>query len=180
MNCNDFISSQLRTCGWAPIDGAMAKFLAPELHSQHEMGAYLTTPDALLRQYPRTHLVRCAVESFDTVLILTRSILALEDRIGLTVGSQVRIVADEKRLPAARQEPEAKGTPPRPCRECGQRTGDNRCHAAIEGRIKGRPADYRPDPAHPRRCIEYTPGHHLLTGDYTDLRTGRELWPDAA
>lgn len=180
MNCNDFISSQLRTCGWAPIDEALAKFLAPELHSQHEMGAYLTTPDALLRQYPRTHLVRCAVESFDTVLILTRSMLALEDRIGLTVGGQVRIVADEKRLPVARQEPEANGNPPRPCRECGQRTGDNRCKAAIEGKLRGRPVDYKPDPAHPRRCAEYLPGHHLLTGDYLDLRTGRELWPEAA
>jgi hypothetical protein len=180
MDAKRFIEEQLRTTGGVPIDETLAKFLAPELHGEHEMTANLTTPDALLRQYPRTHLARYAVEGFGEVLILTRSMLALEDRIGLVVGSRVRIVADEKRLPAARQEPEAKGNPPRPCRECGQRTGDSRCRAAIEGRLRGRPADYKPDPAHPRRCIEYTPGHHLLTGDYLDLRTGRELWPDAA
>lgn len=180
MNCQQFISTQLRTCGWVPINETMAKFLAPELHGEHEMAAYLATPDALLRQYPRTHLVHVAIEGFGAVLVLTRSLLALEDRIGLIVGGRARIVPDEKRLPALKQAPEATGNPPRPCRECGQRTGDNRCRAAIEGRIKGRPADYRPDPAHPRRCIEYTPGHHLLTGDYTDLRTGRELWPEAA
>lgn len=179
MNCQQFISTQLRTCGWVPIDETLAKFLAPELYEGHGLREYLTVPDALLRQYPRTHLARCAVEGFGTVLVLTRSLLALEDRIGMTVGGQVRIVADEKRLPAARQGPEAKTNPPRPCRECSQRTGDNRCRAAIEGKLKGKPADYKPDPAHPRRCVEYLPGHHLLTGEYRDLRTGRELWPDA-
>ena len=180
MNTKEFITRQLGTTGWAPIDGKLAKFLAPELHGEHEMTANLTTPDALLRQYPRTHLANVAVEGFGAVLILTRSMLALEDRISLIVGSRARIVPDEKRLPAARQESEVEGNPPRPCRECGQRTGDDRCNAAIEGKLKGRPIDYRPDAAHPRRCIEYTPGHHLLTGDYTDLRTGRELWPEAA
>jgi hypothetical protein len=68
--------------------------------------------------------------------------------------------------------------PPRPCTACGNLTNGGNCLPALKGRWPGHPPYYRPSASHPRRCLFYIPGRHLLTGEHVDMRNGRELWPE--
>lgn len=68
--------------------------------------------------------------------------------------------------------------PPRPCTACGNRNSAGTCLPAARGEFQGRPTNYRPSADHPRRCLHYSPGTHLTTGERRDTRTGRELWPE--
>lgn len=200
MDCNSVIQQQLSSTGWAPIDPALAKFLHPELHSEYQISSWLTVPDSLLKRFPRTVLVKAHVEGFGVVPILTRSRIALAERIGWLTGGAVELV-EEGRPAATEAGNKAQAVPipprreraipddvegldvqtkepPRSCLACGNRTNDGGCLPAKRGEMKGRPEHYRPTADHPRRCVHYVPGYHLVTGERRDPRTGRELWPE--
>lgn len=178
MNAKDFIIRQLGTVGWAPIDPDMAVFLCPEVaHYRGDFEADKRHSDILPGRFPRTALYRAKVEGFGEVLILSRSSMALAERIHLLTGGKVELV--EAKSEAAQPRPQAakdEGNKPRPCMDCSRITGGGGCGLAAEGKFPERPEHYHPDPAHPRKCQHYQPSRYLIESG--DRRTGLELWPE--
>lgn len=95
MNAKQFITNQLASTGWAPIHADLAKMLNPEtVNADRDFAAYLYTPSAVLRQFPRTALCRAKIDGFGNVVVLYRNPLALADRIGLVTGGEVELIDD--------------------------------------------------------------------------------------
>lgn len=105
MDATRFIEEQLRSTGWAPVNYDLAKLLAPDTaNASRDFAAFIYSPAALLRIFPRTALTRASVPGFGECVILYRNPLALADRIGLIVGGEVKLIRDaelEALTPAA-------------------------------------------------------------------------------
>lgn len=190
----EFITRQLGTAGWAPIDEGMAKRLCPDIHQPHiDVAAYRRHPQQLPRLFAGSALYQAQVDGVGRVLILSRSPQFLVERMGW-LGFQAADVA-EFREEAAR--PAVKATqktsdpiallhagmetrePPRPCKHCGNLGGGVVCLVAARGELEGAPRDYEPDTQWPRRCLSYVPpraDRDEILG--RDGRKGRELWPE--
>lgn len=106
MNAKEFVTRQLGTAGWAPIDIGAAQYLCPDadLGRDHQtFAAWQRTPDLLPRAFPGAALYRAAVPGLGDVLVLSRSETFLVERMewfGLPATS-VALVSPAVR-PAAR------------------------------------------------------------------------------
>ncbi len=108
MNAKDFITRQLGTTGWAPIDHEIAKHLCPEMASQHyDFTSWNGTPAILLRLFSRTALYRVRVDGFGTVLVLARNGRFLDERMAWLGFSASEIVEVGVTVPYAVQAPKA-------------------------------------------------------------------------
>lgn len=194
MDAKQFITNQLGTVGWAPINRELAEFLNPEARRAN-LEADQHAPEALLRVFPRTTLCYASIEGFGVVPVLYRSPLVLAERIGFLTGGTVEILNEKPKEPA--RQPAAQPVtsdalalrhvgietrePPRPCKQCRNLGAGVACIAAQRGELEGAPRDYHPDTQWPRRCLSYvppSPDRDEILG--RDGRTGRELWPEIA
>lgn len=190
----EFITRQLGTAGWAPIDEGMAKRLCPDIHQPHiDVAAYRRHPQQLPRLFAGSALYQADVDGAGRMLILSRSPQFLAERMGW-LGFLAANVAPYQAETSKAPRKEAPTTsdqiallhadietkePPRPCKHCGNLGGGVACLAVVRGELEGAPRDYKPDTQWPRRCLSYVPpraDRDEILG--RDGRKGRELWPE--
>jgi hypothetical protein len=97
MNEKDFITRQLATTGWAPVNAALAKLIDPDAgnaNTQRDLTIDQQQPGHLLRVFPRTALCMAKIEGFGRVPILYRSPLVLAERISFLTGGEVELIED--------------------------------------------------------------------------------------
>lgn len=194
----EFITRQLGTAGWAPIDEGMAKRLCPEIHQPHiDIPAYQRHPQQLPKLFAGAALYQADVDGVGRVLILSRSPQFLAERmgwLGCLAANVAPYQAETSNAPRDAQRKKAPTTsdpvallhagietkePPRPCKNCGNLGGGVVCLVAARGELEGAPRDYEPDTQWPRRCLSYVPpraDRDEILG--RDGRTGRQLWPE--
>ncbi len=96
MNAIEFIRRQLASCGWAPVHAELAAMLEPGVRVfWRDLEAHGHSPQMLLHHFPGVMLRRVRTEAFGDVLIVTRSLDSLEQRIAWVLGGNVVIVPDE-------------------------------------------------------------------------------------
>lgn len=82
MNASDFITQQLASTGWAPINSEAAQMLCPEVARDFQtFNAWLHSPDTLPRAFPGAALYKARVPGLGDLLVLSRSAVFLAERL---------------------------------------------------------------------------------------------------
>ncbi len=96
MNAIQFVQMRLGMVGWAPVHAEVAKLIEPDTETfWRDFHAFSNSPEMLIARFPGTLLRRVRTEAFGDVLIVTRSLDSLEQRIAWVLGGNVVIVPDE-------------------------------------------------------------------------------------